>query len=151
LSRYQRLTREAWRSGDYGGAELRGPERDAGAEDPESLRSFVRSRMEWIVEREACSIAREGSSGQGGNAMKLAQHVKFREEKFGGVLFETKSERVFTLSPTGAAVVHELLQGAGDADLVERLKTRYDDPKGTLEKEASDFIASLRQNGLVTE
>ena len=28
--------------------------------------------------------------------MKLAKYVKFREEKFGGVLFETRSEKVFT-------------------------------------------------------
>ena len=32
--------------------------------------------------------------------MRLAKHVKFREEKFGGVLFETRSEKVFTLTPT---------------------------------------------------
>ena len=35
--------------------------------------------------------------------MKLAKFVKFREEKFGGVLFETRSEKVYTLNPTGAA------------------------------------------------
>ena len=39
--------------------------------------------------------------------MRLAKFVKFREEKFGGVLFETRSEKVFTLNPTAAAVVRE--------------------------------------------
>ena len=30
--------------------------------------------------------------------MKLTKYVKFREEKFGGVLFETRSEKVYTLN-----------------------------------------------------
>ena len=43
--------------------------------------------------------------------MRLAKFVKFREEKFGGVLFETRSEKVFTLNPTAAAVVREIQAG----------------------------------------
>jgi hypothetical protein len=35
--------------------------------------------------------------------MKLAKYVKFREEKFGSVLFETRSEKVYTLNPTATA------------------------------------------------
>ena len=40
--------------------------------------------------------------------MRLAKYVKFREEKFGGVLFETRSEKVYTLNPTAVAVVREI-------------------------------------------
>ena len=40
--------------------------------------------------------------------MQLAKYVKFREEKFGGVLFETRSEKVFTLNPAATAVVREI-------------------------------------------
>ena len=43
-----------------------------------------------------------------GNSVRLAQYVKFREEKFGGVLFETRSEKVFTLNPTATAVIREI-------------------------------------------
>ena len=83
--------------------------------------------------------------------MKLAQHVKFREEKFGGVLFETRSEKVFTLSPTGAAVVREILKGGDDKAVIGRLKTGYEDPEGKLAADAEVFIAELRNSGLVTE
>ena len=48
--------------------------------------------------------------------MQLAKYVKFREEKFGGVLFETRSEKVFTLNPTATAVVREIQAGADEAD-----------------------------------
>lgn len=144
---YQRLIRSAWRSGDYS---VGAAERDNGASagDSEGLRPFLRSKMEWIVEREAYDM--DAAKKQEDRTMKLAQYVKFREEKFGGVLFETRSEKVFTLSPTGAAVVREIVAGGG-SDVVGRLKARYEDPKGTLEREASEFIAQLKTQGLITE
>ena len=83
--------------------------------------------------------------------MKLAKYVKFREEKFGGVLFETRSEKVYTLSPTGAAVVREVIAGAGSNDLVEKLKAKYEDPSGKMAQEASSFLAQLKEKGLVVE
>lgn len=84
--------------------------------------------------------------------MKLAQHVKFREEKFGGVLFETRSEKVFTLSPTGAAVVREIAAGAGDAQqVVARLKSRYNDDSGSLDADVREFVSSLKSQGLLVD
>ena len=49
--------------------------------------------------------------------MRLAKSVKFREEKFGGVLFETRSEKVFTLNPTAAAVVREIQAGRPEHEI----------------------------------
>jgi len=43
--------------------------------------------------------------------MRLSKYVKFREEKFGGVLFETRSEKVFTLNAVATAVVREINAG----------------------------------------
>jgi len=83
--------------------------------------------------------------------MQLAKFVKFREEKFGGVLFETRSEKVFTLNPTAAAVMREIAAG-GDAHAISaRLKSRFNDPAGTIEREVDTFIADLRQRGLVED
>lgn len=83
--------------------------------------------------------------------MKLAPFVKFREEKFGAVLFETRSEKVYTLSPTGAAVVREIVAGAGAADLVAKLKEKYEDPSGKMAQEAPAFLAQLKEKGLIVE
>jgi hypothetical protein len=84
--------------------------------------------------------------------MKLAKYTKFREEKFGGVLFETSSEKVFTLNPTAAAVVREINAGARDESaVIARLKDRFHDADGAMEREARAFIADLRQKGLVEE
>lgn len=84
--------------------------------------------------------------------MKLAQFVKFREEKFGGVLFETRSEKVFTLSPTGAAIVKEISAGALDeAQVAERLRARFHDAAGSLEADVREFVSSLKTKGLLTD
>ena len=144
---YEALLRKSWKSGDFVVSET-----DAAQADPadEASRRKVRREMEEIAARESwdansCLVAhREG-------IMKLAPFVKFREEKFGAVLFETRSEKVYTLSPTGAAVVREVIAGAGSADLVEKLKAKYEDPSGKMAVEASSFLASLKEKGLVVE
>lgn len=81
--------------------------------------------------------------------MQLAKFVKFREEKFGGVLFETRSEKVFTLNPTATAVVREIQAGGDEHAIMARLKERFDDRDGAIEREVVAFLADLRQRGLV--
>jgi hypothetical protein len=81
--------------------------------------------------------------------MKLAKYAKFREEKFGGVLFETRSEKVFALNPTAAAIVREIGASCDESALIERMKARFSDSGGTIEREASAFIANLRKQGLI--
>ena len=83
--------------------------------------------------------------------MKLAKYVKFREEKFGGVLFETRSEKVFTLNPTATAVVREIQAGSGEHAIPARLKERFRDDTGAIEREAAAFIVELRQKGLLED
>jgi hypothetical protein len=81
--------------------------------------------------------------------MQLAKFVKFREEKFGGVLFETKSEKVYTLTPTAAAVVQEIAAGSAEADIAARLMERFDGPEDQISADVVAFIAELRAKGLV--
>ncbi len=144
---YLALLRKAWKSGDFKISEAEAAETDASAL---STRERVEREMEEIAQREAgdancCLNAhREG-------IMKLAPFVKFREEKFGAVLFETRSEKVYTLSPTGAAVVREVISGADAKTVIDNLKVKFDDKTGKLENEATQFIARLREKGLVTE
>jgi hypothetical protein len=83
--------------------------------------------------------------------MRLAKFVKFREEKFGGVLFETRSEKVFTLNPTAAAVVREIEAGRDEKEIASRLKDRFDDPAGSIEREVAVLVAELRAKGLVED
>ena len=61
--------------------------------------------------------------------MRLAQYVKFREEKFGGVLFETRSEKVFTLNPTADGGGPRDRAGGDEHEIAARLKDRFDDQR----------------------
>jgi hypothetical protein len=83
--------------------------------------------------------------------MPLAKYVKFREEKFGGVLFETRSEKVFTLNAAAAAVVREINAGGDEGQIAARLKQRFDDRDAKIEFDVSAFIAELRQKGLIQD
>ena len=83
--------------------------------------------------------------------MRLARHVKFREEKFGGVLFETRSEKVYTLTPTAAAVVQEVAAGRSVSEIGPALAQRFSAADGTVEREVREFIAELREKGLVED
>ena len=83
--------------------------------------------------------------------MPLAKYVKFREEKFGGVLFETRSEKVFTLNAAAAAVVREINAGGDELQISTRLKERFDDRDSKMEFDVSAFIAELRQKGLIQD
>ena len=83
--------------------------------------------------------------------MRLAKFVKFREEKFGGVLFETRSEKVFTLSPTATAIVREIRAGGDEHAITARLKVQFEDRDGAIEREVRAFVADLRQRGLVED
>jgi hypothetical protein len=81
--------------------------------------------------------------------MQLAKYVKFREEKFGGVLFETRSEKVYTLTPTAAAVVQEIQAGCPPADIALRLEQRFQSSDGTIARDVEAFLSELRAKGLV--
>ena len=81
--------------------------------------------------------------------MHLAKHVKFREEKFGGVLFETRSEKVYSLNPAATAVVREIQAGADEAAIRQRLKERFDDQGGSIDRDVTALIADLRAKGLL--
>ena len=83
--------------------------------------------------------------------MQLAKFVKFREEKFGGVLFETRSEKVYTLTPTAAAVVQEITAGRAPDEIAPRLAERFEGPDGAIAREVTAFIAELREKGLVED
>jgi hypothetical protein len=83
--------------------------------------------------------------------MRLAKYVKFREEKFGGVLFETRSEKVFTLNPVATAVVREIAAGHDPPEIVRRMKEHFRDPDHAIEKQAEAFIAELRAKGLAED
>ena len=83
--------------------------------------------------------------------MKLAKYTKFREERFGGVLFETRSEKVYSLNPSGAAIVREIVSGTAEPQIAGRLKSRFRDGQNELAADIEGFLAELRRRGLLED
>jgi hypothetical protein len=83
--------------------------------------------------------------------MKLAKYTKFREERFGGVLFETRSEKVYSLNPSGAAIVREIVSGTAEPQIAGRLKDRFRAGQNELAADVEGFLAELRRRGLLED
>ncbi|MHC4788973.1 MAG: hypothetical protein ACYS8K_07190, partial [Planctomycetota bacterium] len=57
--------------------------------------------------------------------MQFAKHVKWRSEKFGGVIFETLNEKVYVTNETGNEVLRLIDEGLDASAVVERLQGGY--------------------------
>jgi hypothetical protein len=91
------------------------------------------------------------ATSEGCSDMQLAKYVKFREEQFGGVLFETQSEKVYTLNAAAAAVVREIRAGCALSEIGPRLKEQFQDPTGAIERDVAALIGELQEKGLIGE
>jgi hypothetical protein len=83
--------------------------------------------------------------------MQLAKYVKFREEQFGGVLFETRTEKVYTLNAAAAAVVREIKAGGDETEIAARLREQFQDSGDAIVRDVATLIDDLRQKGLVAD
>lgn len=81
--------------------------------------------------------------------VKLVKYAKFRQEKFGGVLFDTRTEKVYALNPTAAAIVSEIGTGCDESGLIGRISERFRDAGGSIEREVRAFTAKLQEHGLL--
>ena len=83
--------------------------------------------------------------------MELAKYVKFRQEKFGGVLFDTLTEKVYALNHAAAAVIREVRAGRDVSQITVRLKDGFQDPAGAIERDVQALIGELQRKGLMKD
>jgi hypothetical protein len=95
-----------------------------------------------VVGRHPGAVSGPNTAGKIG--MQLARYVKFRKEQFGVVLFETQTEKVYTLNPTAAAGVREILSGIDTSETPGPIKDRFRDPAGKIEQEVRALIVELQ-------
>lgn len=82
--------------------------------------------------------------------MNFAEHVKTRKEKFGTVIFETLTEKIFITNETGARILEFIGQGRDLSQIVEELQKIYYEDK-EIEKDAANFINCLKENNFIAE
>lgn len=83
--------------------------------------------------------------------MKLAKHVKVREEKFGAVVFDTLREKVFVVNEQGADILRHVMDGKSQEETIEALTRTYNGPHETIREDVANFISQLLENNLLVE
>lgn len=81
--------------------------------------------------------------------MQFREHVKVRQEKFGAVVFETLSEKVFVTNETGAEILRLIESGKEIEEIVEELIKNYDSDPATIRYQTEEFIRSLKEKGII--
>lgn len=81
--------------------------------------------------------------------MNFTEHAKIRNEKFGTVIFETLSEKIFITNEAGGKILRLIGEGRDSAQIVEKLQEIYLED-GEIEKDTADFINCLRENNFIT-
>ena len=82
--------------------------------------------------------------------MNFTEHVKIRNEKFGTVIFETLTEKIFITNETGSEILHLIREGNDLPQIVDELQKNYLENQD-IEKDATDFINCLKENNFISE
>jgi len=82
--------------------------------------------------------------------MNFTEHTKVREEKFGSVVFDTLTEKIFITDPLGGEILHLIKQGKDLPEIVEVMTAGYDGDKQVIEKDIIEFAETLKTNQIVS-
>jgi hypothetical protein len=81
--------------------------------------------------------------------MNFTEHTKIRKEKFGTVVFDTLTEKIFITDEIGSEILCLIKQGKDLPQIISELCGIFDGNKQTIEKEAVEFTDQLRANNIV--
>ena len=82
--------------------------------------------------------------------MNFAEHVKIRNEKFGTVIFETLTEKIFVTNETGGRILQLIEQGRDAPQIIDELQNAYEDNQ-EIGKDITNFIDGLKQNDFIAK
>lgn len=68
-----------------------------------------------------------------------------------GFVFDPYSGSTFTVNATGLAVLNALKEGLGRDGLAARVRERFDARGADVARDVDDFVAALRQYGILPE
>jgi hypothetical protein len=83
--------------------------------------------------------------------MKFTEHTKIRNEKFGAVVFDTLTEKIFITDPIGGQILQLVEQGKDLPEIVSVLGDSYDGDGQMMEKDVAEFTEQLRSNKIILE
>ena len=81
--------------------------------------------------------------------MNFTEHTKIRKEKFGTVVFDTLTEKIFITDQTGSEILQLIERGKDLPEIVSELMESFDGDEHIIEKDIIEFTDQLKSNNIV--
>ncbi len=82
--------------------------------------------------------------------MNFTEHTKIRKEKFGTVVFDTLTEKIFITDQIGGDILQLIEQGKDLPEMLSVLGDNYDGDRQTIEKDVVEFTDQLKSDNIVS-
>jgi len=82
--------------------------------------------------------------------MNFTEHTKIRKEKFGAVVFDTLTEKIFITDQIGGEILELIEQGKDLPEILSVLGNSYDGDEQMIEKDVVEFADQLKSNNIVS-
>ncbi len=82
--------------------------------------------------------------------MNLTEHTKIRKEKFGTVLFDTLTEKIFVTDEIGSEILQLIEQGKDLPQMVGELCETFDGDRQVIEKDVIEFTEQLKSDNIIS-
>ena len=83
--------------------------------------------------------------------MNFTEHTKIRKEKFGTVVFDTLTEKIFITDEIGSDILQLVEQGMDVPEIVSTLADSYDGDAEAMEKDIAEFAEQLKSNNIISD
>jgi len=81
--------------------------------------------------------------------MNFTEHTKLRREKFGTVVFDTLTEKIFITDEIGGDILELIEQGKDLPEILSVLGDSYNADSQTIEKDVLEFTNELKSSNIV--
>ncbi len=82
--------------------------------------------------------------------MNFTEHTKIRKEKFGTVVFDTLTEKIFVTDQIGGEILQFIEQGKDLPEIVSELGESFDGDKQIIKEDVIEFTDQLKSNNIVS-
>lgn len=82
--------------------------------------------------------------------MNLTEHTKIRKEKFGTVVFDTLTEKIFITDEIGGEILQLIERGTELSQIVSKLGKTFDGDSQMIEKDVIEFTDQLKSNNIIS-
>ena len=82
--------------------------------------------------------------------MNLNEHTKIRKEKFGTVVFDTLTEKIFITDQIGSEILQLIKQGKDLPQIVSELGEIFEADAQSIEKDVIEFTDQLKSNNIIS-